>query len=159
MNKDWKAWLILAVRITFGVLLIQASTGKILKPVEFAQMVVAYRIPVFLSPEICRWVGIWLPFVETLVAVMLIVGVWVDAVIILNAFLMTVFTVLVTQAFARGLDISCGCFAVAEDAPKIGWPKIIENVTLTTAAYTSLWMVYKFKLANALTLPALFKRK
>ena len=53
------------------------------------------------------------------------VVIWLDASIVIIAFLMTVFTSLVTQAFARGLDISCGCFAVAEDAPKIEWLKII----------------------------------
>ena len=153
MNKDWKAWVLLIARLGFAYLLLAASVGKIGKPIEFALMVTAYRIPFFLSPEICRWVGVWLPYCEILTALFLITGIWLDAAIAVNAFLMMVFTILVTQAFARGLDISCGCFAVSEEAPKIGIEKIVENWTFVVISLTMIWWMFRFKLSKALTIP------
>lgn len=161
MTKNWKAWVVLGLRILFGVLIIQASFDKLGKPIDFAQMVTNYRIPFFLTPEICRWVGIWLPYVEICVGVFLILGIWLDAALIINLILMVIFTTLVTQAFARGLDISCGCFAVEEDAPKIGIGKIIENFVLSALSIWCLIMVFKdTQLQKTLTIFNLpFKKK
>ena len=46
---------------------------------------------------------------------------------------MTVFTVAVSLAVARKLDIECGCFGTA-DASRVGGLKLLENVLLTGAA-------------------------
>lgn len=149
MFKNWKKWVVLGLRILLGVLLIAASTDKILKPVDFAQMVVNYRVAV-LSPDLCRWIAIWLPYVEIAVGVLLIIGLWLDAAVIINLLLMTIFTVLVTQAYMRGLDISCGCFAVDEAAPAIGIGKILENTGLTILSIILVWMTFAFHLADSL---------
>ena len=148
--KDWKKWAVLALRITFGVLVIVASMDKVLKPIDFSQMVTNYRIPFFLTPEVSRWIGIWLPYVEIMVGAFLIFGIWLDAAVIINSILMAIFTTLVTQAYFRGLDISCGCFAVDEAAPSIGIGKVIENLVLTGGSILLAWMTFKFDLVDSL---------
>lgn len=157
--KDWKKWLVLGLRILFGILLITASTDKVIKPVDFAQMVTNYRVPFFLTPEICRWIGIWLPYVEIVVGVFLILGIWLDAAVVINLILMAVFTILVTQAYARGLDISCGCFAVETDEPSIDSKKVIENIGLTLLSVLLVWMTFKFKLVESFRLKLSKKTK
>ncbi len=150
--KDWKKWLVLGLRILFCILLITASTDKVIKPIDFAQMITNYRVPFFLTPEICRWIGIWLPYVEIVVGVFLILGIWLDAAVIINLVLMVIFTTLVTQAYARGLDISCGCFAVETDAPSIGIGKIIENIAFSCLSALLVWMTFKYNLADTFRL-------
>lgn len=152
MKKNWQKWVFLALRILLGVLLIIAAKDKLLKPIDFAQMVTNYRIPILLSPDFCRWIGIWLPYVEIMVGIFLIAGIWLDAAVIINAILMIIFTTLVTQAFIRGLDISCGCFSVEEGEPSIGIGKIIENIFLTCLSIWLVWLTFKNQLIETFRL-------
>lgn len=150
--KDWKKWLVLGLRILFGLLILWAAKDKLNKPIDFSQMVTNYRIPFFLTPEVSRWIGIWLPYVEIMVGAFLILGIWLDAAVIINSILMVIFTALVTQAYFRGLDISCGCFAVDEAAPSIGIGKVIENLVLTGGSILLAWMIFKFDLVETFKL-------
>ena len=126
MKKNPTTWLSLFLRFGFGLLLISASIHKIADPYGFAQVVEYYRV---LDAGLSRWVAVWLPVFEILLGVMLIAGIWLDAAALLNALLMTAFIILFTQAYARGLDIRCGCYFFEGEAA-IGLRKIFENSIL-----------------------------
>ena len=119
-----RKWLILFLRCGFGLLLIFAAIDKIRNPFAFAEAVENYRI---FGADLSRWTAVWIPYLEVVVGLFLIIGIWQDASILLNMILMLVFLLLVTQAYARGLDIRCGCFFV-EGESKIGLLKIFENL-------------------------------
>ena len=127
MKPGWQKWLVMMLRLGFGLFLIIAAIDKIRHPYPFADVVENYRV---LGEGFSRWVAVWLPVFEILLGVMLIVGIWLDAAALLNALLMTAFFILVTQAYARGLDIRCGCYFFEGEAV-IGLQKIIENLVLT----------------------------
>lgn len=133
--KEWKIWIWRLLRIGFGCLLILASTDKIRHPLDFALAVENYRV---LGEEASRWVAIFIPCLEALTGMFLIAGFWPDASAWINALLMMVFLVLVIQAYARKLDIHCGCFFVQGES-RIGPLKILEN---------SLYAVFSALLVN-----------
>lgn len=119
-------WFIIALRIGFGAILIAASIDKLLHPIQFSQAVENYQV---FGEVLSRWTAIWLPYLEILTGVLLILGVWFDAAAILNFLMMGIFFLALTQAYARGLDINCGCFSVEGDA-KLSFGKLLYNLLL-----------------------------
>ena len=116
--------LAVCLRLGFGVLLIVASVDKILHPVAFAQAVENYLV---FGEGISRWAAVWIPYLEAVTGVFLVAGIWIDAAVLVNVFLMISFLLMVLQARIRGLDIYCGCFAVEGENTGIGILKIMEN--------------------------------
>lgn len=124
MTQSVHKWLVLCLRIGFGILLIAASIDKIAKPLAFAQAVENYRV---VGEALAYWTAVSIPYLELLTGMLLIFGLWIRAAAWINSLLMCLFLILVIQAHARGLDISCGCFRM-EEASKIGFSKIAQNM-------------------------------
>lgn len=123
MTKSWKKWLALLLRLGFGLLLSVASVNKIIHPFEFAEALDNYSV---LGEGLSRWVAVWLPYLEAMTGLLLIIGIWLDAAVTINGLLMLIFLVLVSQAYGRGLDIRCGCYSL-EGESTIGLMKVFEN--------------------------------
>ena len=126
-----KKWFFIALRLTFGGLLIAACVDKIIHPLEFAQAVENYQV---FGERFARWVAVWLPYLELIVGIFLILGIWYDAAVILNFIMMAVFFIAITQAYVRGLDINCGCFS-ADGGTKIDLPKLSYNFLLLAGSF------------------------
>lgn len=139
MIRGWRNWIALALRLGFGILLVAASVDKIIHPFGFAQAVENYRL---IGEGLSRWVAVWLPYLELLIGLLLILGVWMDATVLTNAFLMTAFFLLIVQAYFRRLDVNCGCFVVGE-ASSIGAVKIVENMVFGSASIFLVWLVFQ----------------
>jgi uncharacterized membrane protein YphA (DoxX/SURF4 family) len=82
----------------------------LLKAVDPDQTYVAVRAYDVLPDAGVEIVAALLPWVELALAVLLLAGVGTRLVAALSAALLVVFVVGVTQAWARGLSIDCGCF-------------------------------------------------
>ena len=101
---------LLISRLFLGGIFVYASFDKILHPFEFAEVVYNYQL---LPDVLVNLVALFLPWIELLVGLSLILGVWLPgAVLICNLLLMVFFSTLVFN-IARGLDIDCGCFTVS----------------------------------------------
>jgi len=94
-------------RAIIGGVLFAAGILKARNSAEARMAVQAYRI---LPAHIAAILGYTLPWVEMAVALLLILGVGVKASAWISAILMGVFIVAISQAWARGLSIDCGCF-------------------------------------------------
>jgi putative oxidoreductase len=66
--------------------------------------------------------AIVLPWVEIIVGVALIFGLWMVESTILIWAMLIFFNVMVAGAMVRGLDIRCGCFGGDQ---KVGWTKLL----------------------------------
>ncbi|MBN1782979.1 DoxX family membrane protein [bacterium] len=132
-------WLILFLRFGFGVLLIYASVDKILHPVDFAGMVANYRV---IGEDLSNWAAVFVPYLEVIVGLLLIFGVWTNAAAVINSLLMAAFLGLVTQAYIRGLDISCGCFSV-EEGHVIDPLKVLTNLFYAVMSLVLVYLVFK----------------
>ena len=100
-------WIGLISRLTLGGVLTLAGYLK-LDELDKSQMAVrAYEM---LPVSLANLIGVVLPFAEVFMGLLLIVGAGTRIMGILSALLMLVFVVGISQAWARGLSIDCGCF-------------------------------------------------
>jgi len=115
-------------RVALGALFIWAAVTKLPDMTAFAQDVANYRvIPAALVPLLAAAVvGI-----ELLAGIALVTGVMERSAAAVLAVLLGAFTVLLTQALLRGIDLRCGCFGGDERAS--WWTVVRDLVMLATA--------------------------
>jgi uncharacterized membrane protein YphA (DoxX/SURF4 family) len=117
-------------RIGIGLVMLAAALGKIGDTTAFAAQVHHYRL---IPAGADNLLAMTLPWVELLAGLALVLGVRARSGAWLAAAMMVVFTLAVSQALARGLDIECGCFGTS-DATRVGGKKLLENLALTGVA-------------------------
>jgi uncharacterized membrane protein YphA (DoxX/SURF4 family) len=110
------AWLAVPVRWYLGVLFVGACLHKIAEPASFALDIATYDI---LPLAAINLLAVCLPWIELIAGVLLIAGWRIRGASVVIAGMMLVFLVALCIALARGLDMSCGCFASqgTEDDP------------------------------------------
>jgi putative oxidoreductase len=114
-------------RLIIGFVFIYASVYKIANPEEFAKNIANYRIlPLFLI----NFVAIFLPWLELIMGLFIIFGIFIKSTSYLLVICMSVFTFLVLITILRGIDINCGCFSSDINSTPIGWKKFFENILL-----------------------------
>lgn len=120
------AWLAVPARWYLGVLFVGAAWHKIAVPHAFAVDVATYDI---LPLGLVNLMAITLPWIEVAAGLMLLAGVRTRAGALLVAGMMLVFIGALAIALARGLDMSCGCFAsqgAGEDP--ISWLTVMRDL-------------------------------
>ncbi|MFA6287910.1 MAG: MauE/DoxX family redox-associated membrane protein [Opitutaceae bacterium] len=103
MKISWQtvgAWIL---AIVFG----WAGATKVADPSAFANSITGFRLvpwPVGVA------LALYLPWLELIIAAALLVPRWRQSALLLAAVLSTIFVVVWAITWARGLDVSCGCF-------------------------------------------------
>jgi uncharacterized membrane protein YphA (DoxX/SURF4 family) len=120
-------------RILLGGLFLWASITKVPDMAAFAESVANYRIvpPALVPAAAAAVIG-----VEIAAGVALVANVWARAGAWVLAGLLAVYTVGLTSAFARGIDLACGCFG--GNAPATGWTVLRDVVLLALAVWVAL---------------------
>lgn len=113
-----------------GGLLLWAAVSKLANPTEFLGAIYAYELP--LPRSLLQTAAVVLPWIELLCGLLLLAGFWTAPALLLVTGLMGCFVVATGLAWARGLDISCGCFnlkilGLTERAP--GFVRLVESVS------------------------------
>ena len=127
------AWLALPARLYLGVVFIYACLHKIADPGAFAVDVATYQL---LPLSLINLLALILPWVELTAGVLIIVGFRTRAAALLVAGMMTVFIVALGWALAKGLDMSCGCFASSGHADPISYRTMLRDLAwLALALY------------------------
>ena len=130
MNKKLD-WIVLALRWFLAAVFIYAGVGKILNPAAFAEDIDNYRMLPYILVTIMAAI---MPWLEVLCGLLLIFGKWLKGATLLLIAMNFVFIIAIGSALARGLDISCGCFAVSDDGIKVGYKRLLEDVVFLVAA-------------------------
>jgi len=100
-------WLATAARLLLGGVFVVAGALKLPDPAAAVRAVRAYRL---LPESLVAPVAFGLPMLEIAVGLALLAGVFVRTAALASAVLLVVFLVGVGSAWARGLQIDCGCF-------------------------------------------------
>jgi uncharacterized membrane protein YphA (DoxX/SURF4 family) len=100
-------WAATAARLLLGMVLVVAGALKVPDPAAAVRAVRAYRL---LPEALVGPVAFGLPMVEIAVGLALLAGVFVRSAAAAAAVLLVVFIAAVGSAWARGLQIDCGCF-------------------------------------------------
>ncbi len=106
MKKSLYFW----VRLIMGAIFITAAADKILNPAAFARVIFNYQL---LPDSLINLSTILLPWLEFILGLALMTGLWLPgAVVLVNVLLLTFLGALVFN-LRRGLNIHCGCFTSA----------------------------------------------
>jgi len=96
------------VRWILGGLLVWAALSKLANLQDFYIDIAAYQMP--LPGVALRLAAMILPWLELLCGLLLLGRIWTRAALVWSLVMFGVFVIATGQAWARGLDISCGCF-------------------------------------------------
>lgn len=116
------------VRIALGAIFLYAGAIKALDPADFADAIANYQL---LPGSLVPVVAVCLPWVEMAAGLALVAGKWSRGAALLVGTMMLVFTGALIQAWARGIDLSCGCFG--GDAPA-DWTTLVRDVIFLAMA-------------------------
>jgi uncharacterized membrane protein YphA (DoxX/SURF4 family) len=136
----WLAeWWGLPARLLVGGVWIAAGFIKLPDPAGSVRAVRAYDL---LPESIVPLVGHSLPTLEVLVGLCLVVGLLTRPASVVSALLFVAFIVGIASAWARGLQIECGCFggggSDADAASKYPW-EIARDVGLLALSILLAW--------------------
>lgn len=101
------AWLALGARLLVGVVWIVAGALKLPDPAASVRAVRAYSL---LPESMVPITGHLLPVIEVVVGVALVLGLMTRFMAALSGLLFVAFIIGISSAWARGLQIDCGCF-------------------------------------------------
>jgi uncharacterized membrane protein YphA (DoxX/SURF4 family) len=138
-------WIGLFARLTLGGVLFIAGYLKVSAPDKSQMAVRAYEM---LPISVANTLGLILPFIEVAIGALLILGSLMRVVAALGGFTMVIFIIAISQAWARGLNIDCGCFG-GGGAVEPGQTKYLQEILRDTglallAAYLIRYPVTKF---------------
>jgi uncharacterized membrane protein YphA (DoxX/SURF4 family) len=105
--KKYLPWMSLLARLVLGGVLLVAGYLKAFSPDKSQMAVRAYEI---LPISVANFLGIILPWLEIGAGLLLLVGLGIRYASIFGSVLMLIFVIAISQAWARGLSIDCGCF-------------------------------------------------
>lgn len=142
MNKNkqynrllWNRRLFFWGRLLLGAIFILASVDKILHPAAFAKIIYNYQI---VPDEAVNLTAIMLPWIELLLGLLLMLGLWIPGAVVLSNLLLLTFFGAILFNVARGLDINCGCFSTSSEltsAISTVWYLLRDGIFLLLALY------------------------
>lgn len=103
----YQPWITLLARLILGGVLLVAGALKVGNLQKSAMAVRAYEL---LPTAVANFLGYVLPWLEIGLGLLLILGVAVSISGLFGAIIMLAFIIAISQAWARGLSIDCGCF-------------------------------------------------
>ena len=102
-----KKHLPLVLRLAFGALFIWSGVAKLKDPIVFADAVRNFEI---IGDPLAAAVALFLPWIEVLSGIAVMSGILAGGGLAILNLAMAVFTIAFAVSWARGLDITCGCF-------------------------------------------------
>lgn len=126
------------VSFVLGGVFLYASVDKIVHPGDFARIVYRYQVvgpSRALGYVPANLVAVVLPWLEALLGVLLVLGLWRREAAALAALLLAAFVAGVSSALLRGIDLeNCGCFSVSGAGRSAGLWLIAGDLLLLAGA-------------------------
>ena len=104
---------------------------KILNPDLFAETVYNYQI---LPDILINLTALVLPWLELVLGLMLVVGIWLPGAVLLSTLLLLAFSGTLIFNMTRGLNISCGCFSTEPSTDPITWWTVLRDAFILAPA-------------------------
>ncbi len=122
------------VAVIIGLVFLYAAHEKIERPEDFTRAIYHYQIVgpnQYLPPILANLEGVVLPWVEVLVGIALINGLWRREAALLTGLMLVVFIAAVSSTLIRGIDIeNCGCFSLDAHGRAAGLKLILQDAAL-----------------------------
>lgn len=125
------------LRLLLAAIFLAAAPQKIFAPADFAVSIQGYQI---LPDILVHGLALVLPWVEILVAILLVCRVWMGAALTLANVMLAVFLGAIVSAHLRGINLDCGCFSSSgETTADMRWYMIRDSIFLAMGLATA-WM-------------------
>lgn len=139
--RSWWPWLSIAARLLVGGVWIAAGLLKLRDLDDSVRSVRNFQL---LPEAMVPTVGRGLPVFEVLVGALLVVGLALRVTGALSALLQLAFVIGIASAWARGLQIECGCFGgsgslVQDASAKYPWEIARDVGLLLLSALLVVW--------------------
>ncbi|CAN5412342.1 hypothetical protein BH10BAC5_BH10BAC5_18630 [soil metagenome] len=126
-------YLQIGLRVLIGIVFIFSSLSKLLSQEDFAKAIYNYRM---LPDGFVNLAAIILPALEFICGICLIAGIWTKGSSFWVIVMLLVFQAGLISAYARGLDIHCGCFSLETSGSKSDiLARIVEDVFLLIGSF------------------------
>ena len=152
MERTWP-WISTAARLGLAAVWLIAGGLKVGDLAASARAVNAYQL---MSYDVAEVVGAVQPFLEIALGLLLLIGLATRLTAGISAVLMAVFIAGIVSAWARGLEIDCGCFSeggalAAGSDTAYGWD-ILRDLAFVALSGILLWRPRtRFSLDGVLT--------
>jgi uncharacterized membrane protein YphA (DoxX/SURF4 family) len=134
----------LVLRVALGIIFIYAAWVKLREPWElFALAINSYQLLPLKGVEL---VARTLPWFELAIGIMLILGVWLRISAGLTSALLLVFFALIVRAWAKGMEINCGCFG--NDEP-LTWITMLRDGAMLAGSLALTAIAFRGRRAPA----------
>ena len=130
-----------ALRLAIAAVFLWASLDKIAHPDRFADIVNDYNLmPAWgVNPF-----ALVLPWVEVVVALFLVLGIWMPSAALLATGMTVMFMVAITWALAQGYsDLHCGCFTTSQEGKGEAWGLLWRDAALLVACAWLFWRTWQ----------------
>jgi len=126
-----------ALAFLVGGVFLYACMDKILEPRKFAGIIYQYQV---IGPSArlgflpANLLAVTLPWLELVVGLLLVTGLWRREAAAVAGGLLVVFLAAIGIATAQGVDVAnCGCFSVGEHGRTPGWVLVVQDLALLAA--------------------------
>lgn len=126
---------VLILRVALGVMFIAAGGLKIGHFAEFAGQIAGFQL---LPHPLVAPLALLLPFVEVLLGIYLVIGLFARFAAGLAAVQLVIFSAAIASAVVRGISASCGCFGPS-DTSVTSWPEVARDLALALVAAFVAW--------------------
>lgn len=130
------------IRVFLGIVFIYAGVSKIIHPFSFAITIYNYQIvpEVFITP-----LSILLPWVEFILGLFLVFGIFMEGGVLLASFLLGVFTLALIFNYIRGVDVNCGCFSFSSAGSKahVLWYILRDLILFSLSVFLTIRTIKK----------------
>jgi putative oxidoreductase len=131
-----------ALRLLFGALFLYSGVVKLLDPITFADDVRNYRL---VGDPIAPAMALFIPWLEVFAGIGIMLQRFARGSAFLLVAMLVAFTAAIGVSWARGLDITCGCFGSGEP---VNYPvKILQNLALLALG---IWLWWREELRSIL---------
>lgn len=141
---------IIVLRLLLGLVFLYAAYTKLRQPwMLFAMSIDAYQIlPAWAALQL----GHWLPWLELLIGIFLITGIFLRYTAISATGLLVIFFALMTRAYLKGIAIDCGCFGLGEAISAMTLAR--DGLLLTVSLALTVLSQLRPRRPNAIVAPA-----
>jgi uncharacterized membrane protein YphA (DoxX/SURF4 family) len=138
---------LIIARLVMAGIFLYASVDKIVHPGVFAKDVFNYQI---LPDALINMTALVLPWLELLLGLCLLTGIWLPGAVLVVNGLLLVFLAAFGFNMARGLDVNCGCFSTGSDVPAMsaGWYLVRDTLFLAMGVFLLYAVFLQRRLKN-----------
>ncbi len=121
--------LVIMFRLVLGFVFLASGLAKIADPVAFLFTLRQFRLLPGMAES---FLAVYLPWLEFVLGLCIILGLLIRASALLLAALNAVFIVALGSVIARGIEVDCGCFGLLADMlhipDMVDWKSIVRNI-------------------------------